>query len=177
MLNETEVSYGAILLHRKRVSPPEETTTTAVTPTPRDGDGHANNDHPPFEVLLLQHHKGHWFFCKGHAESEDDGDSRLTVVRELREEIGLDCGLSLDELGDCREVSNEYDRRRKGYTVHKTNFLRVVLVSDTVRHAPLNCQGEEILAVDWFEYRKAVLNITFKEDRELLIRVVAELEA
>ncbi|KAJ1566281.1 hypothetical protein HK405_010435, partial [Cladochytrium tenue] len=102
----------------------------------------------------------HWSFCKGHAKSEDEGDSRRTVVRELREEIGLDCGLSLDELGDCREVSNEYDRPGKCYTVQKTNFLRVVLVSDAVRHAPLRCQVNEILAADWFEYHEAVLNIT-----------------
>ncbi|KAJ1568641.1 hypothetical protein HK405_015708 [Cladochytrium tenue] len=162
------------------------TTTTAVTPKPRNGDDHENNDHPDeigvdlVEALLLQHRSGgHWSFCKGHAESEDEGDRRLTVVRELREEIGLDSGLSLDELAACRVVSNAYtfDHVRKGYTVHKTNFFNVIWVSDSVRDAPLTLQEIEVQDAGWFEYHDAINRITFDGDRVLLKSAVGGFEA
>ncbi|KAJ1559124.1 hypothetical protein HK405_011928 [Cladochytrium tenue] len=107
------------------------------------------------------------------------GDRRLTVVRELREEIGLNCGLSLDELGACPIVSNSYTyNHEKGYEVHKENHFYVVWVSDVVRNAPLTLQEDkklpEILAARWFEYDEAVITINHDEDRDLLESEVAK---
>ncbi|KAJ3120436.1 hypothetical protein HK101_006955 [Irineochytrium annulatum] len=147
-----EISHGIILLYR----------LASTTP-------------PSAEVFLIHQQSNassHWTFPKGHAEPEDNDDPRLTAFRELKEETGISLqpAMTLEALGACKTVSNDYmyENKRRGVTVHKTNRFFVVWADEAIRNAKWTLQAEEALEAGWYKLEDAEKKVTFDADRNLL---------
>ncbi len=110
--------------------------------------------------LLVQHHKGHWGFPKGHAEQ---GESHTEAARrELTEETGLG---SVRVCEDSQMHESYIFTQKSGERVRKTvtYFVGVVEGDQTVTPQP-----EEIADSRWFSPAEARQTLTFPESRTLL---------
>ena len=109
-----------------------------------------------WEVLLIQHHSGHWSFPKGHAEA---GEHPLqTAERELNEETGL----SVARLLSTDPMLEQYCFTLKGAKISKTVQFYPAIVEGEVA-----IQRNEIRASQWLSLRDAQKRITFKEGQRL----------
>lgn len=111
-------------------------------------------------TLLVRHGKGHWAFPKGHAEK---GESPLeTALRELKEEVGLECEelLSFDSLHEHYFFQSGSQKIEK----HVTYFLAKVT-------GEILLQAEEIDAFEWLPLERAATVATFKETKRLCEKV------
>jgi len=117
--------------------------------------------------LVIQHHKGHWGFPKGHAEV---GESPIeSARRELEEETGLQDYQLLEDIS----LSEHYSFVRDGQHCHKTvQYFLAFAYSDHV-----TIQAEEIQSYQWATYEEAIALITFQGTKQVLIQAKKHLES
>lgn len=114
-----------------------------------------------WQVLLVQHHAGHWAFPKGHAEAGES--SQQAAERELLEETGLKVKTYLSD-----QIFNEnYVFRHQNVLIEKKVQYFLALVSGQVI-----LQQEEIQAFQWLALEQALSTITFKEGQKLCRQVI-----
>ena len=114
-------------------------------------------------LLLLRHlHGDHWSFPKGHVEENET--ERQTALREVFEETGLRVSLH----DGFRQVV-EYSPK-PGATKQVVYFLGH---TDNVRYV---LQVEEISEIRWIDIDSAYHIVTFKNDRNLIVRAREFLE-
>ena len=113
-----------------------------------------------FEVLLVQHHKGHWSMPKGHPE---EGETPVdTAKRELFEETGLEVVV----LYEAHVFQERYQFKYGALLVDKTVEYYLAEVSGT-----LKVQQEEVKQASWLSFVEAEKIATFQEARSLLNKV------
>ena len=118
-----------------------------------------------WEVLLVEHLKGHWSFPKGHL---DEGESpQMTAERELMEETGLEVEKYL--FSDV--LKENYFFFDKDEEVRKTAHYFVAMVQG--QETP---QPEEIKTCKWFSLQDGASACTYKNTRELVLDVIKLLE-
>ncbi len=107
--------------------------------------------------LLLKYPAGHWDFPKGNIElGESEGD---TVLREVREETGLDDVRLID--GFRRKI--EYYYRRGGKPVHKEVVF--LLAETKVEKVKISFEHQDYA---WFGFKKALEKVTYDNSKRLL---------
>ncbi|HJM17913.1 MAG TPA: NUDIX domain-containing protein [Candidatus Thalassarchaeaceae archaeon] len=110
-------------------------------------------------ILLLQYPQGHWSFPKGHIE-KGDSDHRHTALRELSEETGI-THVSIDHGWKKR---TEYTFSRKGRKIPKQVFW--YLAETNQLEVTLSHEHTNFL---WLELNQAEHQVTFKQEKELVI--------
>jgi bis(5'-nucleosidyl)-tetraphosphatase len=113
-----------------------------------------------WQVLLVQHHAGHWAFPKGHA---DKGETHQQAAeRELEEETGLKVKSYLSQ----ETLLEHYMFRWQGELISKQVTYYAALVEGTVL-----LQEKEIQASEWLSLPQAEEKMTFKEGKKLIHQV------
>ncbi len=107
--------------------------------------------------LLLHYEAGHWDFVKGNVEPNET--EKDTVVRELKEETGIDDPCFIE--GFKEKV--QYFYRRQGTTVHK----EVVFYLIETQTEKVKLSYEHIGYV-WLGYHAALEKVTFKNAKDIL---------
>lgn len=117
---------------------------------------HANE----WQVLLIQHHAGHWAFPKGHANRGET--PQQTAERELREETGLSirCYLLSDP------IIENYFFNFQGQRIAKTVHYFLALAEGIII-----LQVSEVQASQWLSLQDAQLRMTFKENKNVCQQV------
>ena len=110
-------------------------------------------------ILLLQYPQGHWSFPKGHVE-QGDSDHHYTAKRELKEETGIS-DVTIDNGWSER---TEYTFTRKGRSVPKQVFWYLAKTGEI--DVSLSHEHTNYL---WLQIEDAEAQITFDQERELLI--------
>ncbi len=114
--------------------------------------------HNDWQVLLIQHHAGHWAFPKGHA---DPGESpQQTAERELGEETGLTIQRFLSPKPLVESYFFMFEAQRISKTVHY--FLALVQGCVVI-------QEREIKASQWLSLQEAYECMTFKEGKRVCL--------
>jgi bis(5'-nucleosidyl)-tetraphosphatase len=109
------------------------------------------------KYLLLRYGAGHWDFVKGNVEPKES--EKDTVIRELKEETGID---DAKFINDFREKI-EYFYRRQGTTVHKeVIFFLIETHTEQVR------LSFEHVGYTWLDYQNALKKLTFKNAKDVL---------
>ena len=117
-----------------------------------------------WEVLLVEHQKGHWAFPKGHAEI---GESpQATAERELFEETGLRV---VDYL-TCSPAQEAYSFFRKNVEIHKEVVYFCAFVAGEIV-----LQTEEIREATWLSPEQAFTKITFLETKDAYRKAITSL--
>lgn len=113
-----------------------------------------------WQILLVQHHAGHWAFPKGHANPDET--PKQTAERELKEETGLTIRrfLSPDSLDESYFFT--VDGQRISKTVHY--FLALV-------EGDVAIQESEIKESQWTSLPQALDCITFNEGKRVCLQV------
>jgi 8-oxo-dGTP pyrophosphatase MutT (NUDIX family) len=116
--------------------------------------------HNHWQVLLIQHHAGHWSFPKGHV---DPGESpQQAAERELQEETGLTVQRYL--LSD--PMMESYIFTLHGQRVSKIVHYFLALVKGEVV-----IQEREIQNSQWLTLAEAHARMTFKEGKRICLQV------
>lgn len=114
-----------------------------------------------WQVLLVQHHIGHWAFPKGHA---DPGETdRQAAERELREETGL----TIQRFLSPEPLIESYFFIFEGQRISKTVQYFLALVQGCVV-----IQECEIQASQWLSLQEAYERITFKEGKRVCLQTL-----
>lgn len=111
-----------------------------------------------WQLLLIQHHAGHWSFPKGHA---DPGETpKQTAERELQEETGLTIQrfLSSDPL-----IENYI------FTLHGQRISKAVHYFLALVHGKVKIQEQEIKASQWLSLSEAFERISFSEAKRICL--------
>lgn len=116
------------------------------------------------QILLLKHRcGGHWSFPKGHMES---GETEMeTALREIREETGLKVFLR-ESFRESVEYSPKPNVKKQ--VVYFTGF--------TLNETTLHPQEEEVSELQWMEIHSAYEAVTFRNDKNLIIKDIEFLE-
>ena len=117
-----------------------------------------------WQVLLVQHHAGHWAFPKGHGNPEESPDQ--TAKRELFEETGL----KIKQFLSNESLVESYYFHKQKELIHKRVEYFIALVKGRIV-----IQEEEIRAYQWLSPEEALACLTFKEARMLcqqLIKII-----
>jgi 8-oxo-dGTP pyrophosphatase MutT (NUDIX family) len=109
------------------------------------------------KFLLLHYEAGHWDFVKGNVEKGED--MRETVLREIKEETGID-DISFME-GFERKISYFYKRERKTIYKEVTFYLAETKTEDVTL-------SYEHIGYDWLEFEEALERLTYKNAKETL---------
>jgi 8-oxo-dGTP pyrophosphatase MutT (NUDIX family) len=109
------------------------------------------------KFLLLHYEAGHWDFVKGNVEKGED--MRETVLREIKEETGID-DISFME-GFERKISYFYKRKRKTIYKEVTFYLAETKTEDVTL-------SYEHIGYDWLEFEEALERLTYKNAKETL---------
>lgn len=113
-----------------------------------------------WEVLLIQHHSGHWSFPKGHAEAMEL--PLQAAERELKEETGL----SIQHLLSTDALIEHYHFFRRGERVEKAvSYFPAIVTGEIV------IQQIEIKSTQWVNLSEAPKHVTFKEAQNLCNQV------
>ena len=106
--------------------------------------------------VIIRHLGGHCGFPKGHMEPGET--QRQTALREIREEVGLDCVL-MD--GFCEE---------EWYSLPERSGLQKQVVYFLAQYADqtLSTQPQEVAEVYLLPYAQALEKLTFAEARQIL---------
>ncbi len=118
------------------------------------------------EFLLLKYEAGHWDFVKGNVETNES--EKATVVRELKEETGIEAAEILD--GFRERI--QYFYRRQGSTIQKEVVF--FLVEAHTKNVKLSF---EHVGYEWLNYAKALEKLTFKNAKDTLQKAGAYLQA
>jgi 8-oxo-dGTP pyrophosphatase MutT (NUDIX family) len=119
-----------------------------------------------WQVLLIQHHAGHWAFPKGHA---DPGETpKQAAERELKEETGL----AIHRFLSPDPLTENYFFIFRGKRISKTVQYFLALVEGKVV-----IQEREIKNSQWLSLTQALDNITFKEGKRVCLQVTEFLKA
>lgn len=115
-----------------------------------------------WQVLLIQHHAGHWTFPKGHAELDET--PKQTAERELKEETGL----AVHQFLSSNPLVEKYFFNLHGQHVTKTvsYFLALVEGEEVV------IQEQEIKDSQWISLFDAIDHITFKEGQRICLQTI-----
>ncbi len=112
-----------------------------------------------WQVLLVQHHSGHWAFPKGHADVEET--PKQTAERELREETGL----TIQKFFPLKPLTENYCFYFQGQKISKTVQYFLALV-----HGQVKIQDSEIRASQWLSLPLAFEQITFYESKRMCLQ-------
>ena len=106
--------------------------------------------------VIIRHLGGHCGFPKGHMEPGET--QRQTALREIREEVGLDCVL-MD--GFCEE---------EWYSLPERSGLQKQVVYFLAQYADqtLSARPQEVAEVYLLPYAQALEKLTFAEARQIL---------
>lgn len=114
-----------------------------------------------WQVLLIQHHAGHWAFPKGHAEP---GETSIQAAeRELQEETGL----TIQRFLSPNPLVENYSFIVRGQQVSKTvqYFLALVEGKEVIQEC-------EIKTSQWLSLSESVEGVTFKECKQICLQVI-----
>jgi bis(5'-nucleosidyl)-tetraphosphatase len=117
--------------------------------------------HKAWQILLIQHHAGHWAFPKGHAEPGET--SQQTAERELREETGL----TIQRFLSPDPLIESYFFTFRGEKISKTVQYFLALVQGNVV-----IQELEIKSSQWLTLPEALEKVTFKEGKRLCLQTI-----
>jgi 8-oxo-dGTP diphosphatase len=120
-----------------------------------------------YEIVAVQRARHEdWSLPKGHIE---EGESReQAAVREVREETGLEARI----VGDLGEIVYFY-RRRNGGLVRKTVYHYLMEATTQQLGGP----NWEVSEARWLPIREAHTLLTYQNDRGVVDRARAMLEA
>ncbi len=118
-----------------------------------------------WEVLLIQHCAGHWAFPKGHAEGKET--PKQAAERELKEETALTVSRYLSE----KPLMESYAFFVQKKKIYKTVYYFLAQVEGEVI-----IQEAEVFASQWLPIDQAINHITFKEGKNLCLKVKRLLE-
>jgi bis(5'-nucleosidyl)-tetraphosphatase len=121
---------------------------------------------PEPHYLLLHYESGHWDFPKGHIESGEDPEE--TAKRELQEETGI----SEMRLVDGYRQTLRYFFRQKGIGIFKV----VIFFLGETTQSEVTLSAEHV-GFDWLSYDAALVRLTFKNSRDILIKAREHLRA
>ena len=113
--------------------------------------------------LLEEMRQGHFAMPKGHVEREET--ERQTAQREIREETGLSVRIQ----HGFRE-----ETEFSPYPGCKKRVVYYVAHADRMETVP---QPEELRSICWLPYAQAVERLSYENDREILRRAEAFLNA
>lgn len=115
-----------------------------------------------WQVLLVQHGKGHWAFPKGHANANETPEE--TAVREFNEETGLQIATFLDF-----PVQQEHYFFRHGPDlIDKTVSYFIAEVK-----GKLKLQKEEISDYKWLSLKEAEHFATFENAKKICAKIAS----
>ena len=106
--------------------------------------------------VIVRHLGGHCGFPKGHMEPGED--ERTTALREIREEVGLDCSLV-----EGFRMAEEYPLPNKPGVTKQVVYFLAEYSHQEIRH-----QEEELQAAYLLPFEKAVSMLPFVEAKNVL---------
>ena len=114
------------------------------------------------KVLLIKHVLGHWDLPKGHVENNETETE--TAIRELKEETNIDIEIS-DKFRYTIEYSPEEDVWKEVvYFIAKPTSYNIIP------------QEEEVQIAEWVNIEEAINKVTYDSAREVLKKVIEDLE-
>lgn len=108
-------------------------------------------------LLIKNKRSAHWSFPKGHVERGESDEQ--AAVREVKEETGIDICIV-----DGFKAKSEYSIQRK---IEKV----VYIYAATCESTRTTIQEEEIEDYLWLDFQKAMKNLKFENDKNILYRV------
>ena len=114
------------------------------------------------KLLLIKHVLGHWDLPKGHVENNETETE--TAIRELKEETNIDIEIS-DKFRYTIEYSPEEDVWKEVvYFIAKPTSYNIIP------------QEEEVQIAEWVNIEEAINKVTYDSAREVLKKVIEDLE-
>ena len=113
------------------------------------------------QVLLIKHINGHWDFPKGHMEHNET--ELETATRETKEETNIDV------------IINEAYRYKISYQPKENITKDVVFYLAKPLNNNYRPQLTEVSEVAWFEINDALDVLTFKNAKEILKKLINDL--
>ncbi len=129
-----------------------------------------SQDKLSWKVLLIKNaalrdpKKAYWGFPKGHIDKGEKSDT--AALREIKEETGIEAEI-VKKLGD-----SQYIFTRNGEKI----FKLVVYYLLKYKSGEIQPQELEVLEVKWFEPAEAMELLSFKKDKEFLVKALKEAE-
>lgn len=118
-----------------------------------------------WEVLIVEHLKGHWSFPKGHLDGNES--AQIAAERELMEETNLEVEEYLfDEI-----LKERYIYFEKNKQVNKQVHYFVAKVKGEARP-----QLDEIKTCRWYSLNDAASYLTYKNTRQIVVQLTQLLE-
>lgn len=108
-------------------------------------------------LLIKNKRSAHWSFPKGHVEKGETDEQ--AAIREVKEETGIDISII-----SGFKAKSEYSIQRR---IEKSVFIYAASCESTLT----SIQEEEIEDYLWLDYDKAMKNLKFENDRNILSRV------
>lgn len=118
-----------------------------------------------WEIFLVQLHKGHWGFPKGHRDHPEESPQEV-AKRELFEETGLRIKSLLSE----ESIEESYIFKHEGELVKKSVHYFLALVQGRVK-----LQKEELADGKWVPLKEASEHLTFPESQRVAKQVLSML--
>lgn len=114
------------------------------------------------KILVIQQVKGHWGFPKGHVE---EGETEVqTAIREIKEETNLDVEI------------DETHRYVEHYSPEEGIEKDVVFFIAKKIGGEVKVQEEEVKDTEWLLPNDAMERLTFDTSRNILSKVMKDLE-
>ena len=114
------------------------------------------------KILVIQQVKGHWGFPKGHVE---EGETEVqTATREIKEETNLDVEI------------DETHRYVEHYSPEEGIEKDVVFFIAKKIGGEVKVQEEEVKDTEWLLPNDAMERLTFDTSRNILSKVMKDLE-
>jgi bis(5'-nucleosidyl)-tetraphosphatase len=111
------------------------------------------------KYLILKHMQGHWTFCKGHPEKDEE--KQESARRELLEETGIS---DISFLFEEAKAEHEYIIRNPDNSIlKKVEFFIAEAFSPEVK-----IDNKEITDYGWYNFAEAKEKITFNGTKEIL---------
>ena len=108
-------------------------------------------------LLIKNKRSAHWSFPKGHVEKGESDEQ--AAIREVKEETGIDITII-----EGFKAKSEYSIQHK---IEKIVYIYAASCEDT----RTTIQEEEIEDYLWLDFNKAMKNLKFENDKNILYRV------